>query len=148
MGYELHIIRKKDYDNDRESSSIMLEEWLEYVSADDELELTNGYKTSIPDTETDWVDDPGYCLWTAHSESKPADKVWFAFWNGVISTKYPDDATIRKMFLIANALNAKVQGDDNEFYDEHYFESKAKLASQQHPKDNAPFVKKPWWEFW
>jgi hypothetical protein len=32
MGYEVHIIRRDDYENDEEESSITIEEWLKYVA--------------------------------------------------------------------------------------------------------------------
>ena len=48
MGYELHIVRRLDWEDDEEYSNISLEEWLSYVQSDEELELTNGYKINVP----------------------------------------------------------------------------------------------------
>jgi hypothetical protein len=42
---------------------------------------------------------------------------WFAYWRGEIRVKNPDDEIIRKMWLVAQSLSAKVQGDDGETYD-------------------------------
>jgi hypothetical protein len=39
MGYELHIIRKVDWENDEEPSNLTLYEWRQYVNADPELEF-------------------------------------------------------------------------------------------------------------
>lgn len=39
MGYELHIIRRSDWENDNEPSDITLEAWKQYVSSDPELEF-------------------------------------------------------------------------------------------------------------
>ena len=50
--------------------------------------------------------------------------------------KNPDSEMLRKMFLIADALGAKLQGDDGEIYN-----SIGMVA----PQDRA---KKPWWKFW
>ena len=62
------------------------------------------------------------------------------------STKNPDAPTIRKMLQIASALNAKVQGDDGEFYTEEYL---AELESEEKPKSvNRQYEKKAWWKFW
>ncbi len=53
------------------------------------------------------------------------------------------------MLSIAHALNARVQGDDNEFYDDSYFDQKknseSNITTENHQirKD-----KKPWWKFW
>ena len=50
MGYELHIVRRNDWDDYEENSNISLDEWLAYVQLDNELELTNGYQIKIPGT--------------------------------------------------------------------------------------------------
>jgi hypothetical protein len=42
---------------------------------------------------------------------------WFSWFEGNIDTRAPDRATMCKMYKIAKALNARVQGDDGEFYD-------------------------------
>jgi hypothetical protein len=67
----------------------------------------------------------------------------------MISAKYPDDETIRKMLTIAEKLNGKVQGDDNEFYDEDYFKNKVNTITSDTPKQAPEQAdKKPWWKFW
>lgn len=74
------------------------------------------------------------------------DRPWFAYWKGSINTKNPDVPIIRKMLQIASALNAKVQGDDGEFYTEESLgelknlDEQIALVRQQN--------KKPWWKFW
>ena len=67
MGYDLHIVRRKDWDDYEEDSDISLEEWLAYVQTDDELELTNGYQIKIPGVENSFQNVPGFCNWTGHS---------------------------------------------------------------------------------
>lgn len=149
MGYEVHIIRRNDYENDEEESSITIEEWLRYVVTDKELNLTNGYQMNIPNVDTSWKEDPGFCLWTGHSEGVPSESLWFDFWKGVISAKYPDDETIKKMLSIAKALNAKVIGDDNEIYDDNYFENKQNSGNIENETNSQSYSnKKPWWKFW
>ncbi len=120
MGYELHIVRRVNWEDD-EDSHISLEEWLNYVESDTELELTNGFEMKLPDRTSSFHRIPGFCNWTGHSTKTEADKPWFHYGFGMISAKYPDDDTIRKMLMIAGKLNARVQGDDGEFYDESYF---------------------------
>jgi hypothetical protein len=56
MGYEIHITRKNDYENDEEESSITLDKWLKYVESDKEFKLTNGYQMNIPYIDTSWKD--------------------------------------------------------------------------------------------
>lgn len=144
MGYDLHIVRRNDWDDYEENSNISLEEWLAYVQSDNELELTNGYQIKIPGVENSFQNVPGFCNWTGHSTKVTDDKPWFGFGHGMISTKYPDDETIKKMMTIADRFNARVQGDDGEFYDETYFLNK----TNQFAQDITKLVdKKPWWKF-
>ena len=119
MGYELHITRREDW-ADTETPDISFEEWLTYVKSDKELELTNGYDIKIG-SETQFQNRPGFCEWNAHpTEKGPNARPWFSYWKGSIDTKNPDAPTIRKMIQIASVLQAKVQGDDGEFYTEGY----------------------------
>lgn len=145
MGYELHITRRKDW-FDTEAIDISLDEWLAYVGSDTELELTNGYAIKIG-AETYHDDNPGFCRWNAHPIEKELNsRPWFAYREGSIDTKYPDAATIRKMMQIASALNAKVQGDDGEFYTEEYLAAMEKADQQK--SSAKQIVEKPWWKFW
>jgi hypothetical protein len=53
------------------------------------------------------------------------------------------------MLSIAKALNARVQGDDNEFYDDSYFDNKKNSESNVFTESRQIHVdKKPWWKFW
>ncbi len=145
MGYELHIVRRQDWDNYEEDSNISLDEWLAYVQEDNELELTYGYQIKIPGVENSFQNVPGFCNWTGHSTKVADDKPWFDYGHGMISAKYPDDETIKKMLAIANRLNGRVQGDDGEFYDEAYFKNKTDKLSTG--KTNTG-TKKAWWKLW
>ncbi|GAB2665112.1 hypothetical protein GCM10027036_18330 [Flavihumibacter cheonanensis] len=145
MGYNLHIVRRNDWDDFEEESNISLEEWLTYVRSDDELDLTNGYEVKIPGTENSFQNVPGFCNWTGHTTKATDNIPWFDYGNGMISTKYPDDETIKKMIAIAEKLNAKVQGDDDEFYDINYFLNRSnKFTSDATNRID----KKSWWKFW
>lgn len=130
MGYDLHIRRKKDWEDYEEESSITLDEWLEYVKSDSELKLNS---LLDPDKKVIQDDSPGFVIWIGYT-GKTYDAAWFDYFEGDISTKYPDDITIAKMIQIATRLNAKVQGDEGEFYDEEYLQK--------------ALNKKKWWEFW
>jgi hypothetical protein len=151
MGYELHIFRQNNWDDDDERSNISLEEWLSYVESDEELKLTNGYESGIPGIENSWQDSPGFCEWMIHPSPDSPNKTWFQYFRGSISAKYPDDETIKKMITIANALNAKVQGDDGEYYDNSYFDKKeAEINKElkQLTEHKTLSDKKRWWKFW
>jgi hypothetical protein len=145
MGYDLHITRR-DHWADTEVSDISLDEWLSYVETDKELELTNGFEIKIGSV-TEYKNAPGFCEWNAHPTAKDHNaRPWFDYWKGSIGTKNPDEPTIRKMIQIATVLNAKVQGDDGEFYDEEYL---IELETSQKQKSSLyQEYKKPWWRFW
>jgi hypothetical protein len=147
MGYELHIIRKSDYGNEEEDSAITLSEWLEYVSSDEELQLKGGYQMNIPNVDTSWKESPGYCIWTAHP-GEATDTIWFDYFNGVISTKYPDDYTIKKMIAIAKVLEGRVYGDDNEWYDDNFTVTSGKADDEEDESMSGDHKKKAWWKFW
>ena len=42
---------------------------------------------------------------------------WFYFWEGNVFVKNPDSEILRKMWSLAQALSAKVRGDEGEDYD-------------------------------
>ena len=55
------------------------------------------------------------------------------------------------MIQIASALNAKVQGDDGEYYDKSYFNKKEKEINEELrelTEQKKLFDKKHWWKFW
>ena len=98
MGYDLHITRRGNW-ADEDGPEITLDEWNAYVASDDEL-------------QPDAANGPPYFLWTAHPQEP-----WTLWWRrGVVQTKNPDDATVRKLVAIAERLGATVQGDDGEVY--------------------------------
>ncbi|RFM32008.1 hypothetical protein [Chitinophaga silvisoli] len=161
MGYYLHIIRKKSYAEWEETSNISLEEWRAYIDLDEELELKDAYEITLPDGKTVRNDSPGYCHWLTHFYQDTEHPIWFDYGQGSIGSKYPDEETIAKMIRIANILQAKVQGDDGEFYDETWLETgKAVYLDDEDPdapgnhdgkneKDPIPAaIKKPWWKLW
>jgi len=143
MGYDLHITRREHWTDDEDDNKISITEWLTYVESDDELELTNGFQTKIPGVENTFHNVPGFSNWSGHTNMKGDSQPWFDYRDGYISTKNPDDETIKKMITIAETLNAKVQGDDGELYDDTYFLDKQLTSLQE---ENT--FKKPWWKLW
>ncbi len=100
MGYDFHITRRKKWADD--GDDITAEEWRAYVRTDTELTLTE-------------TAGPNYAVWRGPSEhSEP----WLDWSSGQIFTKNPDAPLIDKMIAIAETLDATVQGDDGEIYDE------------------------------
>jgi hypothetical protein len=98
MGYDLHITRRQHWGG--EGPEITAEEWLSYVAADTELSLE-------PQA------GPYAAVWTGPSELRSP---WLDWEAGEIFTKNPDAALMNKMEAVANALGARVQGDDGEVY--------------------------------
>ena len=98
MGYDLHITRRAQWADDG-GPEITLEEWGAYVASDAEVR---------PDADN----GPTDFLWAAHPREP-----WPLWWDrGTVSTKNPDDETVRKLVAIADRLGATVQGDDGEVY--------------------------------
>jgi hypothetical protein len=135
MSYEVHITRKY-YWTDEEGPEISLAEWLAVVDADPEMEREE-YPGAPPDdasmlrTERErlWV-------WTGYSQHESYEEAYFVYQQGDVVVSNPDAEIIGKMWSLAQALSAKVQGDDMEVYD-----SFARASRQEEPE-------KPWWKFW
>lgn len=106
MSYEFHVTRA-DHWASNEGQEILSEEWLALIMADPELVL-------VPENGKYFV------VWrgaTKYSE------MWFNWFSGNIATENPDKATLRKMLEIATWLNAHIQGDEGELYDEAVVEA-------------------------
>lgn len=98
-GYDLHISRK-DFWGDDFGPKITFAEWQEHLKTDPQVvrDVANGpqdFMVSIP------------------GESFP---LWYRSDLGELFTKNPTDKAILKIEEIARSLNARVQGDDGEFY--------------------------------
>lgn len=100
MGYDLHITRRKDWAAD--GDAITAEEWRAYVRGDKELTLTG-------------TNGPSHAVWRGPAANP---EQWLDWSSGQIFTKNPEPPLIDKMIAIAAALEATVQGDDGEIYDE------------------------------
>lgn len=101
MSYELHVTRA-DHWASNEGQEISAEEWLALIKADPELTL-------VPKNGRYFV---VWCGTTKYPET------WFNWFSGNIATENPDKATLRKMLEFATRLNAHIQGDEGELYDE------------------------------
>jgi hypothetical protein len=104
MGYDLHITRKENW-SDEDGPSISEAEWRRVIEEDPELQL---------DTETSCTMADGEYVFAAWNGEPGA----LGHYAGEITTKDPSEPLIRKMVLIAQRLNANVQGDDGERYPE------------------------------
>ena len=113
MGYDLHIHRKKEW-SDGEGIDIALEEWQSLCASDPSLVIIGKAEARTPSGSSITYKSEGLAEW--HNSKLQGGKTWFDCRRGVISTKNPDPATITKCCEIAEKLNARVQGDDGEYY--------------------------------
>jgi hypothetical protein len=99
MGYDLHITRAEQW-TDAAATPITAEEWLALVRSDPEFVLE-------PAT------GPYFARWLGPYSRHEG---WLDWADGQLYTKFPDSALLRKMVAIADQLEARVQGDDGEYY--------------------------------
>ena len=98
MAYQLYITRKKFWHDDGED--ISAEEWVRYIQNDPELRHMPEFGKY-------------YARWSGISKNLDP---WLNWFEGRIFSKGPDQPILGKMLQIAAALNAKVQGDNEEVY--------------------------------
>lgn len=116
MGYDVHITRKRDW-FEREQRGISLEEWASYIKSDPSMRLDGVARATAPSGDVIEMISPGIAVWTAYSGHEDGRIAWFDLSrSGNVSVKNPDPEILGKMWQIAQALNAKVQGDEGEIY--------------------------------
>jgi len=119
MGYDVHITRKRNWFDDE--PKITMAEWLAYLESDATMRLDGYAEATTPNGDTLRYENEGLAVWIGYSRHHPQQQIiaWFDFWKGDIAVKNPDEEIRRKMWLIAQVLDAKVQGDDGEIYGAH-----------------------------
>jgi hypothetical protein len=138
MGYDVHITRAIDWFENNEAR-IPLEDWLAYVESDPEMRLDNVAEAKMPDGILRY-ENAGLAVWTAYSHHGEGDTlIWFDFQSGNIVVKNPDEEILAKMCHVAEALRARVQGDEGEYYPESLVRYK---STGSLPKSKG----KPWWK--
>jgi hypothetical protein len=116
MSYGVHIKRTAKGTDD---NPIPLAEWLDFLRRDSEMELQPCFETKSPSGEVIRIPTQGLAVWTGHPDHSEKGAVSYFDWHqGEISVGNPDEPTISKMIAIAHALNARVEGDEGEYYDE------------------------------
>jgi hypothetical protein len=113
MAYGVHIRRRVAAES--QVHQITLDEWLEYVRSDSELSLKGATKLTSPKGETISWESPGLAQW---KDPETGTLAGFDYWRGKVSVGNPSRRTLIKMFQIAMALGAVVQGDAGEEYDD------------------------------
>lgn len=116
MGYDVHITRAEEW-MDSSSAPISLREWLDYVANDPEMRLDGHADATVGQGEILRYENDGLAVWTKYSgHGADGNMAWFDFSDSHIVVKNPDEEIIDKMCHVAEALDARVQGDDGEFY--------------------------------
>ena len=140
MGYDLHITRRKDW-ADESGPEITAEEWLSYIATDRSLRLDKDAEAArdrgtdasqLGNMNAKWYADP------KTTKEEDACPIWY--FKGNIYSKNPPPEMVRKMFLIADELNARLVGDEGEEYD-----STGEVVGQA---PSGKLGKKKWWKFW
>jgi hypothetical protein len=98
MGYSVYITRRPQCFGAGEQ--IALEEWRAYVARDPELQFDDSLGEAL-------------AVWSGPSKHEIP---WLAWTQGNIESKYPDPPLLEKMCEIAEAINARVQGEEGELY--------------------------------
>jgi hypothetical protein len=116
MGYEIHITRKENWFDDE--PKISLDEWKSYIASDPEMRLDGYAEAALPSGNVLRVESDGLSVWTAYSKhGVDGGMAWFDFRTGNLVVKNPDSEILAKMWMIAEKLQARVQGDEGEIYD-------------------------------
>jgi hypothetical protein len=112
----MHITRKNSWFAD-DGLTISFDEWLQYVLSDPEMRADGYAEAPMLDGLTLRTDDPGIAVWTAYSGHEVGGNMaYFSHFGDRVTVKNPDEEILVKMYRIASALGAKVQGDDGEEY--------------------------------
>ncbi len=122
MSYHLHITRKaKSWNDEGDLTTISRAEWLDYVAKDSEMER-NDYSIDPEYGQGDSAYDAqveGLAAWMGHSHAgRNSEYVWFGHEHDRITVENPDEETLGKILAVAQALHARVQGDDGEYFDQ------------------------------
>ena len=144
MGYDVHITRKINW-SEEAGPDISLDEWVTYVKGDPEMRLDGFAEVANKKGEMLRLESPGLSVWLPYSgHGIEGGMAWFSYHQGNIVVKNPDEEILRKMWQIAQAFSAQVQGDEGETYNQNGETSpNSELLSTTELG-----AKKPWWKVW
>lgn len=117
MGYDVRITRRTPWWED-EGERITTREWAAVAAVDPELEMVRVARASprgqdaVLEYRHEWL-----ARMVTHPE-RDTHGAWLDWSAGQIVVKNPDDVLLGKMREIAGQLEARVQGEECEYYDE------------------------------
>lgn len=136
MGYDVHITRKPGAFA-LKGPEISRKEWLAFIAKDASMRLDTEALVKNSKGEVFSIHDETLAAWMGWPDRQAGQReAWMWHSAGNVVAKDPDQAVRQKMFEIAKALNAHLQGEDQEIYDESGL-----------PVD-ANFSRRRWWHFW
>ena len=121
MGYAVHITRKAiSWANKEDAAGISLAEWQDYIATDPEMRSVN-LVVALEDGPgaAGRPAAAGQCVWLPYSKTgRTGSYASFLHEGDRVTVQNPDEEILGKMQAIAHALHARVQGDDDEYFDE------------------------------
>lgn len=142
MGYDLYITRNEDW-SDTDGQDITLDDWTGYLAVDQTLVLDPDHAARADPRVASGAKEPSHVRWIEWPDREPGIReawVWLERGNLVAT-----DADIRfrqKLFLIADALDARLMGENGDVYNSSG-EAESKITGL------IGFGrKKSWWKFW
>lgn len=142
MAYDMHITRKTDW-ADQDGPEIEREEWMAYVLIDKSLQLDRDRAEAVDPRVASRTKEPTHVRWTGwEGRMEGVREAWMWLENGNVMASDADAAFRRKLFLVADSLNARLMGDDGEIYNSNGEpeSGRAKLTEDGR--------KRAWWKFW
>ena len=141
MAYDLHITRRNDW-ADTDGDEITREEWVSYLAIDKTLELDRDMAAARDPAVASGAKEPDLAVWLDWPGRVPGEtEAVIQLLRGNLTSSDPDQAMRRKLFLVADALNARLQGDKGEIYNSiGEPEGRARLTADGR--------RKRWWKFW
>jgi hypothetical protein len=121
MSYHVHITRKATHWADKnDPATITLAEWEAYVAGDAELQPDEQAEEPEPVADPAELPRPdGLSAWLPYTKKTPTDHyAWFYHDQDHVTVAGPDEEILGKMLAIAHALQARVQGNDGEYFDD------------------------------
>ncbi|MBT8415866.1 MAG: hypothetical protein KJO42_00340 [Silicimonas sp.] len=142
MGYDLYITRKDDW-SDTSGPDISMDDWTEYLFIDKSLEIDARRAAEIDPRVASHAKEPTHTRWLDWPARVPDEnEAWMWIEQGNIVATDPDIDFRRKLFLIADGLEARLMGTDGEVYDSigEPESGRSRLTEKG--------AKRAWWKFW
>ncbi len=142
MGYNIHITRQQGWYDEVPELFITMEEWVAYVAQDADMRQDDHALVKTTSGEDFGVISEGLSVWTKYSRNGiGGGYAWFSYEEGNIDVKNPDDEILGKMYEIAQALGARLVGDEGEDYNRDNSTGRIVTAP-------TPSTQRKWWQIW